>query len=168
MGTSWRRVSNGDGSWSDNTFWMHAIPAGETLLRVRFSWGFTITKAALDDMSNAQFNSVILGIVTTVGDGTETVPNPRSDPGDAAPPTQRWLWWEMRWPVVTAVDAEANVVTYRDSGPQTQIDAKGQVLATGIPGGDTLNVWASWAPAYSLGFPGDAVIWVDASMLTRT
>jgi hypothetical protein len=168
MGTSWHRVSNGASSWTSGSFWMNAIPAGQTLLRTRFSWGFTITTRALTDPGNTQFNAVIFGIVTTIGNGTEAVPDPRAAPDDAAPPTRRWLWWELRWPVMTAIDEAADVIHWRDSGPQGPVDTQGQVLATGIPGGDTLNVWAAWAPAFGLDSPSDSVIWVDASMLTKT
>ena len=144
---------------------MASIPAGLTISRIRFSWGFYIDTPALDDMSNVAFNTMVLGLVTTVGNGSETVPNPRLNPGDAAPPTQRWLWWETRNPVVTAVSEGANVITWRDSGPQEPTDAKGQVLATGIPSGDTLNLWASWAAAYGPDANSTHVVWAGASIL---
>jgi hypothetical protein len=49
---------------------------------------------------------------------------------------------------VTAIDAAGGTVSWRDSGAQEETDVQTQVLATGIPGGDTLNVWFSWASVF--------------------
>jgi hypothetical protein len=106
-----------------------------------------------------------MGLVTTYGNGTETPPDPVAAPADAAPPTLRWIWWEVRAPVVTAVDAAAGVVTWTDSGPQERVDAQAQVKAVGVPAGDTLNLWASWRGYGSWDASGAVAIWVGASVL---
>lgn len=147
---------------------MHAIPAGQTLLRIRFSWGFYLDSPTLTDMQNIAFNLVNWGLVTTVGNGTETPPDANTGTADVAPPTQRWLWWETRQPIPTAIDSGADVISWRDSGPQEEQDARGQVLATGIPAGDTLNVWASWSGQYGLPSDSNLCIWTSASMLVKT
>jgi hypothetical protein len=116
-------------------------------------------------MENVQSDLLTFGLVTTIGNGTEAVPNALSASGDAAPPTQRWLWWETRQPVAVAIDQAAGVMSWRDSGPQEAVDAKAQVLATGIPGGDTLNLWASWAGQYAWESSGHVVIWVSTAVL---
>lgn len=168
MATSWRRVYISSTDWINGTFWMHAIPAGQTLLRIRFSWGFYLDTPVVTDMQNVAFNLLNWGLVTTVGNGSETPPNANSSTGDAAPPTQRWLWWETRQPLVTAIDESAGVIAWRDSGPQDRQDARGQVLATGLPAGDTLNVWASWSGQYGLPSDTNFCVWTSASMLVRT
>lgn len=168
MGTSWRRVYVSSDVWLDGNFWMHAIPAGQTLLRVRFQYGFYLDTPAVVDMQNVAFNLFNWGLVTTIGNGTETPPNANTSTGDAAPPTQRWLWWETRQLVPSAISTDGDVISWRDSGPQDRQDARGQVLATGIPGGDTLNVWASWSGQYGLPADSNLCIWVSASMLVRT
>lgn len=168
MATSWRRVYTSSTVWTGGSFWMHAIPAGETLLRIRFSYGFYLDTPVVLDMQNIAFNLFNWGIATTVGNGTETPPDANTSTGDAAPPTQRWLWWETRQPVVTAIDEAAGVIAWRDSGPQDRQDARGQVLAAGIPAGDTLNVWASWSGQYGLPSEANLCIWMFASMLVKT
>lgn len=137
-------------------------------MRVRFSWGFQGITASLTNAYTTMTNAQVLGLVTVIGNGTETPPNPRTAPGDANPPTQRWLWWEARVPVVTAWDDAAGVVTWRDSPPQEPIDAKGQVAATGIPAGDHLDLWASWAPGFAWDSSGQAEIWISASILWKS
>jgi hypothetical protein len=119
-------------------------------------------------MANIAFNLMNWGLVTTVGNGSETPPNANTQRNDVAPPTQRWLWWETRQPVPTAIDEAAGVISWRDSGVQSPNDARGQVLATGLPSGDTLNVWASWAGQYGLETDTNVTIWMGASMLVRT
>lgn len=168
MATSWRRVYSSSAVWTGGAFWMHAIPAGQTLLRIRFSWGFYLDTPSVTDMQNVAFNVVNWGLVTTVGNGSETPPNPNTASGDAAPPTQRWLWWETRQPVPIAIDEAADVISWRDSGNQSPNDARGQVLAASIPAGDTLNVWASWSGQYGLPDDTNVVVWMGASMLVKT
>lgn len=165
MAGQWIRGSNAAASWTSGTWLIASVPAGLTISRIRFGWGFYMDTPTTDDMQNQAFDLMIWGLVTTIGNGTETVPNPRTSPGDAAPPTQRWLWWEVRAPVVSSIDNNANVVAWRDSGPQEPTDARGQVLATGIPAGDTLNLWASWSGAYNPDIDHNTVIWSSASVL---
>lgn len=108
---------------------------------------------------------MIMGLVTTIGNGGEHVPNAFSESGDAAPPTQRWIWWETRAAVPTAIDQAAGLITWRDSGPQEPPDSKVNVLATGVPGGDTLNLWASWTAVTDWDDSGDVEVWIGASIL---
>lgn len=148
---------------------MCAIPSGSTYRRVRWSWGFSGDTADTVDMSLIRSNFLVMGLVTTIGNGGEAVPTPVSTPNDVAPPTQRWLWWEPRQPVATAVDHAAGVITWRDSGVQEIPDVKVNVLATGIPAGDTLNLWASWQAETSSWDPsGAADVWVGTSVLYHT
>lgn len=147
---------------------MCAIPSGSTYRRVRFSWGFAGTTPAITDMGNMAYNLLTMGLVTTIGDGTETPPNPVTASGDASPPTERWVWWESRQPVVCGLDELAGVAAWRDSGPQEAVDVKTQVLATGIPGGDTLNLWASWAADNDWDTEGAVTVWVSTSVLFST
>jgi hypothetical protein len=141
------------------------INPGFTLVRVRFNWGFYGDTPVTTDMEQAAQNLIVMGLCTTVGNGTETPPDPRTTPGDVAPPTQRWLWWEGRGLIPTAIDRSSGVVTWADTGPSEPCDAKGQVAASGLPGGDTLNLWASWAQAYAWDAAGNADVWIGASIL---
>jgi hypothetical protein len=148
---------------------MCAIPSGSTYRRVRWSWGFGGDTSDMVDMAGVRGNFLVMGLVTTIGNGSEAVPFPISDASDADPPTQRWLWWEQRQAVTTAVDHAAGVATWRDSGAQEVPDVKSQVLATGIPGGDTLNLWSSWQSALGAWDPSGAVnIWIYTSVLYFT
>lgn len=169
MGYSWYRTVNGGTNYSLGSVWLLGIPAGSSYRRVRWSWGFTGNTATTIDMAAMSVNFLIAGLVTTIGNGTETPPAAFDAPLDAAPPTQRWLWWETRVPTVAAIDQAAGVIAWRDSGVQEVPDVKTQVLATGIPGGDTLNLWFSWQSLASAWDPSGSVqIWVSTSILYST
>ena len=166
MSYTWYRTASTSDLYTSGLFWACAIPNGSTYRRVRWAWGFSGDTADTVAMDSIRSNYLVMGLVTTIGNGGESVPEPISSSGDAAPPTERWVWWEARQPVVQAVSHAAGVIAWRDSGPQEVPDVKAQVLATGIPGGDTLNLWASWQ---SVGgdwdASGSASVWVATSVL---
>lgn len=163
--TAWVRTVQTSYDLPQGNLLMASLAAGQSIMRIRFGWGFHATTGFDTDLHFLAENLVVWGMVTTIGNGSETVPDPRTNPGDADPPTQRWLWWESRRPVLQA--SMPNVAIWSDSGPQEPCDAHGQVLATGIPAGDTLNLWASWAMGYDWD-PGPAFIWFGASILVKT
>ena len=144
---------------------LDSLAAGVTLRRIRFRWGFYGDTAVTADLAFAAVNLMTLGFVTTIGDGTETPPNPRTASGDAAPPTERWVYWESRAPVATAVDVAGNLVTWRDSGSTEETSTRGQVLATGLGSSPFLNVWVCTAAPYVWDPSGSAIIWYSWSML---
>lgn len=169
MGYTWYRTNQIGVSYDLGFLWMCAIPSGSSYRRVRWSWGFSADSATTVDMQAIGFNVLAAGLVTTIGNGGEAVPHARTASGDAAPPTERWVWWETRQPVVSAIDQAAGVIAWRDSGAQEIPDVKVNVLATGIPPGDTLNLWFSWESltgAWDL--TGTATIWVSTSVLFST
>lgn len=68
---------------------------------------------------------------------------------------------------MTAIDDAAGVITFRDSGSTEPTDTKGQVLATGIPGGDSLNLSSVWASASTFDATVNTLIWVSMSILRK-
>ena len=168
MGTSWTRGIDASSSWLAGVNGMVALSAGQTLLRVRFRWGFYADTAILTDLAFVSENLMTWGIVTTIGNGTETVPNARTASGDADPPSERWIYWETRAPTVAAISNGAGMVAWRDSGSTEETSTKGQVLAPTMPAGDSLNVWASWAAPFNWDSSGTGVIWYAFSALIKT
>ena len=168
--TVWNRLQQSSGVYSVGSFRQDIISSGFTLRRIRWAWGFAGVTADTVDINATVTNHLIGGIVTTVGDGSEAVPNPVTTPVDVAPPTQRWLWWETRVPVPIAVDHAAGLITWRDSGPQEVPDVGVNVLATGIPPGDFLNVWFSWASVLATDWDpsGSVDVWASTSILSTT
>lgn len=167
MATQWLRAFNESGNWNLGTWLFASVPAGDTIVRLRFSWGFYLDTPVVTDMQNVAANLFAFGWVTTVGNGSEPVPPAKTSAGDAAPPLQRWLWWETRQPVVSAIDEQAGVIAWRDSGPQDRMDGRGQVLASPLPPGDTLNLWASWEGNYGLDAGDNVSIWMGISCLVK-
>jgi hypothetical protein len=165
--TSWRRNTFQTSTITADFNWEDAIANGNSYLRVHLRWGFHLDSPTMINIENVCSNLVTLGLATTVGNGTETRPNARTGSGDQAPPTQRWIYWETRAPVVTAIDDAAGVITYRDSGPTEPTDTKGQVLATGLPAGDSLNLSSIWAPAAAFDSSVNATLWVSMSILRK-
>jgi hypothetical protein len=165
--TSWRRNTFVGFNMGPTFNWEDAIAAGDSYMRVHIRWGFHLDAPTTVDIQGVCSNLVTLGLVTTIGNGAETRPNARSGSGDAAPPTQRWIYWETRAPVVSAIDQAAGVITFKDSGSTEPSDTKGQVLATGIPGGDSLNLSSVWAPVSAFDATVNTLIWVSLSILRK-
>jgi hypothetical protein len=169
MGYTWARSANKSNFYDVGWWLLCSIPAGSTYKRVRWNWGFCGFTEVTTDLHATADSVQTVGLVTTIGNGSETPPHPYVSPDDAASPTQRWIWWEQRQPVVTAIDAAGGTVAWRDSGAQEVPDAKTQVLATGISGGDTLNLWFSYqSQDGAWDTSGSVVIWVSASVLYFT
>lgn len=169
MPTHWFRSLQASESYDQGWLWQCAIPSGATYKRVRWSWGFAGDTSDTADMHFIQTNLQVAGLCTTIGNGTEVPPHPITTSGDVAPPTQRWLWWEARQPRVAAIDHAAGVISWNDSGPQEIPDVQVGVLATGIPGGDSLNLWFSWQSTNGAWeASGQQRIWVATSTLYVT
>ena len=167
MSATWIRTVQSDLAWVNGHALIASLAAGETLLRVHLGWGFYGDTSTLTDLSVVSDNIQVFGVVTTVGNGTETVPNARTASTNAAPPTQRWIYWEARAPRLVSYDGVAEQAIWHDSGPQERVDTEAQVAAAGIPGGDTLNVWASWASARAWDPTGNTQLWFWASLLYK-
>lgn len=168
MTLSWARTAELVTDYEVGQVLLGRLNNGQTYVRTHFRWGFYGDTPATADMAATAANLQVFGIVTVFGNGAETAPNPRTDPNDAAPPTQRWLYWEARAPIPRAMDGDAGVVMWTDSGSTELTDIKAQVLATGVPGGETLDLWATWAAAAPWVSDGSAQVWVQASVLFRT
>jgi hypothetical protein len=169
MTTTWVRSMNKSSFFDQGWFLLAQIPSGSALRRVRFSWGFAGFTEVTTDLHAAADHVQLAGVVTVIGNGSEVPPLPNTTPSDVAPPTQRWLWWEAKQPVPTSIDAAGGTVGWRDSGSQEVPDIKVNVLATGIPGGDSLDVWFSYqCTDGAWDTSGSVVMWVFASVLYTT
>lgn len=165
--STWIRTVQANLAWNAGTSLIAKVTRGDTLVHIHLGWGFYgSTKTYMNPLTTAS-NLQVMGICTTVGTGTETVPDPRINPGNASPPTQRWLWWEARAPIIASYDVPAELITWRDNGDQGREDIEAMVSAKTIPVGDTLNVWASWSAAgnWETGQPTN--LWYWASLLYK-
>jgi hypothetical protein len=166
--TSWRRQVNVSVTPDLGYVWEDAIAAGDSYLRVHITWGFHADTPITTGIDEVSQNLVTFGLVTTVGNGSETPPNPQTQGGNADPPTKRWIYWETRAPVVSAINEGAGVITWRDSGATEPTQTKGQVLAQDIPAGDSLNLFSSWASAFDWGsIPANVQLWHSISILRK-
>jgi hypothetical protein len=167
--TYWRRNFNFQPLTTSGNFWNDAISAGNTYQRVHLRWGFHVDGPVGMNIAYAATNLVTFGLVTTIGDGTEEPVNPQDVSFDPDPPTERFIYWETLAPTVQAISYDAGLIIWGNSVSTEATQTKGQVLATGIDEGDTLNLWATWAcPLDWLGqFGGNAVIWHSLSILRK-
>lgn len=168
MGLNWVRSVGLSNDFEQGSILLGKLSGGQTYIRVHFRWGVYGDTTDRIDMSAITNNLLSWGLVTTFGDGTETPPDARSAADDASPPTLRWIYWETRQIVPTVVNPDAGVIVWRDSGPTEATDTKGQVLATGLPSGQTLNLWASWAAPFTWDPSGSVQVWLGASVLYKT
>jgi hypothetical protein len=163
MTDTWTRTVQANLSYTSGTSLIVSVPRGSTLLRVHFGWGFYGDTSSTADLAAVSTNLQVMGLVTTVGNGTETAPNARTASGNASPPTQRWIYWEGRAPKIAAFTSGGMIALWQDSGSQEPVQTKGMVSAKTIPSGDTLNLWASWAAAGTWDATGTAQVWYYAS-----
>lgn len=165
----WLRTANQSANYNQGWFTLANVSSGSTVRRIRFGWGFDGFTASTTDLHVLTQNPLFSGIVTTIGDGSEVPPLPLTHPEDVAPPTERWLWWEIRQPRASSVDGTADVVSWQDSGAQQVTDVQTQVLATGIPVGQFLNVWFTWQSVFgNWDGTGAVQIFYWASLLIST
>ena len=163
---AWVRAHNEAPFYQDGQFLLASIPNGWTYKRIRWSWGFAGFTNVTTDLAAQVTNIGMAGLVTTIGDGTETAPRPISTPNDVAPPTQRWLWWEARQAIAVSVDGTSDTVSWRDSGPQEIPDVRTQVLAVGAGAGEFLNLWFTWQSFFGAwDSSGEMSMWAAASIL---
>lgn len=163
----WTRTQEQGLTYSDGHFKLAAISPGDTLIRVHMQWGLVGTSTLETSIAGLGSNLITMGLVTTVGDGTETPPAAQSASSDANPPTERWIYWETRTPVVSAISKRADLVAWRDSGPQEAVDTKGMVSAKTVPAGQYLNLWASWQALGGWTPTGEVNIWFSASVFSQ-
>jgi hypothetical protein len=151
--------------WESGSQLLMAVPPGGTLLRTHFGWGFYGDTSSLADLSSVSQNLQVMGLCTTVGPGSETPPNARTNSFDEDPPAERWTYWEARAPRVGTYSQAAELVTWQDSGAQEPVDTKAMVSAKGVTTPDSLNLWASWAAAGAWDPSGSVNLWLWASIL---
>lgn len=164
----WVRSVMSSLAWASGNSLITRVPRGGTLLRTHFGWGFYGDTSLTADLWQTANDLMVMGLVTTVGDGTEAPPDARVEAADQDPPAQRWIYWEGRAPRVATMDATAGIVTWQDSGAQESVDSRSMVSAKEIADGDTLGVWASWAPAAGWDTSGQANLWYYTSCLYST
>lgn len=167
MSFVWVRGTNASSLWFADTQAIGAMSAGETLVRARFRWGFYGDTAFMTDLNAVSNNIRSWGIVTTIGNGTETVPNARTAANNASPPAQRWVYWETRAPTISAVDVAGNYVAWRDSGSSEMTESRGQVKAPNMSPGDQMNIWVSQAAAFSWDPSGSTTTWFGWEILIK-
>lgn len=162
---TWTRTVQAGLNWDHGNTLLANVPAGSTLLRTRFAWGFVGTTSSLVSIVTVASNPEVLGICSVVG-GT-TPPDPRTSPGDVNPPQERWLWWEARAPAVKAYSSDGSTVIWEASAPQEPVDTKGMVTG-GAAGGPGTDIYASWLPGNDWDSSGLAYLWIYASLLIGT
>jgi hypothetical protein len=167
MSYDWFRGIQAGLLWGASQIPLVSIPAGDSYVRCRFRWGFYADTSTSTDLAFVSQNLLTFGLVTTIGNLTEPVPNPRTQAGNQAPPAQRWLYWETRAPVITAIDAAGSLVTWQDSGSSEMTETQAQVKAPIMPSGDSLNLWASIAQPFSWDPSGSAQIWFGWEVLVK-
>lgn len=164
MAFTWIRSVNAGLTWAAGHALVGSIPIGSTLKVVHFGWGFYGDSSTVADLAAISANLQVMGLCTTVGNGSETPPNARTAAGNQSPPLERWVYWEGRAPRISAYDSAGTLVLWADSGGQEPVESHGQVSAAAVPGGDTLNLWASWAPGTAWDASGTASLWYYASV----
>lgn len=164
MAFTWIRSVNASLAWAAGHALIGSVPIGSTLKVVHFGWGFYGDTSTVANLQQVSANLQVMGICTTVGNGTESPPNARTAAGNQSPPAERWVYWEGRAPRIAAYDSAGSLVLWADSGGQEPVESHGQVSAAAVPAGDTLNIWASWAPGSAWDASGTATLWYYASI----
>lgn len=145
------------------------LNSGQTILRSHLAWGFGGYTWTRIFPTSVMGNIMAFGMVTTIGNGLETVPDPQTSTGNASDPSQRWLWWQVRAPTCVSWDSANNSAIWQSSPPEEESTTKGQVLApSGMGSGNTLNLWLTWRPFGAWDASGQAILWFKTSTLVRS
>lgn len=152
------------------TQWLLAtLETGQTLKRIRFTWGSTTVVGSYSDLISLIGAPVLFGIVTTIGDGLEPVPDPAFEAGDANPPAERWLWYEGRAMYPTAFSQSSTGTSIATTEPASEPgDVKAMVRAPVMAEGDFLHVWAVGSSDFTWPSAIDWFTWGTASVLVET
>lgn len=144
--STWVRGAQTPVAYAPFTKLITRVTSGNTILRSHFGIkadGFVTASGAggQNFIRDALANYTAFGLVTTIGDTTETVPSPIHNPGDAVPPAQRWLY--LASSTMSLLDLSGSSSTYPVgwSDPFMDVSTKGQVLAPSMPPASTLNLW---------------------------
>lgn len=145
MAPTWFRTQVGPLTFpSDLGGYLISLNPGETLLRVRFGWTAVSVTTSYTDLFGVYGTQIFAGLVTTIGDASESPPSPVIAPNDQDPPTLRWLWLEGRSMIVNAfpqsASANGGLVT---APPAEPTDAKANLRAPSLPPGQFVNLWLS-------------------------
>lgn len=164
---TWVRKTLGPSGWINlqQSILIAQLAAGQTLMRTRFAWTFAGQTSASIVIPTTMSYAMVWGLVTVIGTGVSSeVPDPISAPGDAGPPSQRWLWWEARCPQVAVYDPRASVVIWESPLPQEESDARGQVRAPTMGAGQSLDVWVTFKAQQNWDPSGQGFVsgWVSA------
>ncbi len=167
--TYWRRNINAQPLTTSGNYWNDAIVPGNTYLRVRIRWGFHIDCPMNVNVAYLASGIVAFGLVTTYGDGTETPQDPLLDSADLDPPANRFIYLESLAPSLKGMSQSANLMVWENSPHSEETQTRGQVLAAGVPPGDTLNLWATWGSTidWAAQFGANAIIWHSLSILRK-
>lgn len=145
------------------------LNSGQSIVQTFVQWGFGGTTNGTVIPTAVMGNVAALGMVTKIGNGSESPPDPLAAPGNANPPAERWLYWSARAPVVANWDATASVVAWRSSEPDVQGQTEAQVLApSGMGVGNFLDYWMTWNTEAPWDSSGQAVLWCAVQALVRT
>jgi hypothetical protein len=168
MSLAWVRTVSLSNNFEQGSALLGRLNDGQTYVRAHLRWGVYGDTTDRIDVQGIAANLISFGLVTTLGDTTEPVPGARTDANDVAPPTQRWIYWETRQLVPIVISDQNGMIAWRDSGSTEPSDTKGQVLAVGAGGSDTLNLWASWQAPFPWDPSGTAQVWCGVSVLYKT
>lgn len=161
MTTTWVRSWTQVNTLVQSDVLVASIPLGGTLLRARYGWRCLAATSTLYSAADIMDTQIAIGMLTGFPAGSYAVPNVLTSPGDVAPPTERYLWWETRGLRQRTWGAEFDdVVTYEDTGPVEATDTHSQVKAS-VPAGDQLGVYLAWCPSRT-DFPGAGYVCVSA------
>lgn len=146
MGTLWSRVWATNLQWDVGQVLLAVLNPGQTIVRCHFGFrwsGFTSTE---QDLSALMEDFMAAGIVTVASTSGSTAPNALTGADDQNPPLERWLWWGTTQLQPRTWDAMSpGVSTWSTDITQLIGDSQGQVKAN-VAAGQTLNVYASYAP----------------------
>lgn len=145
MALTWLRTQVGPLTFpSELGGYLISLNPGETLLRVRFGWTAVAVTSSYADMFTTYGTQIFAGLVTTIGDASESPPSPVISPGDQDPPARRWLWLEGRSMIVNAFpQSDGGTGGLVSAPPAEPTDAKANLRAPQLPEGQFVNLWLS-------------------------
>lgn len=161
---TWTRTTGRENLTSSGNATLVSVPAGKTLLRIHMGMDVQSRYWTPDDPNKSSELWVGAGVYSVLATGG-TILYPLSNPGDTAPPDQRWLYWRVLtlWPMPAGIPGQGGYQQWGTSYVPWDIDIRAPVQASSA----TLDINLAWETSADVPSGGATfLVWWASCLVT--